>query len=210
MARNVKFGPGPGAIRRVKIPVPNPGLAEWLLGPECKSSVRAVTEAVYTIYVNTVPVRRPKDDDPEDWPPPGNLKRGAAWDVGIGGWGKNDRYFGWVYNDALSYRKQKGQPYPRFIEYGKPSKGKPGGYHLQKAAEIVAQNFGNTSNINLPPGYKRDRTGRLHDRMGQFASKKGLDGGLKLPPGYTRITEGKLKGRIRGPRGRLISSKDLI
>lgn len=134
----------PGRLRRINIPSPNPALADWLMGTECRGVVQEVTEKIFVTYQNTLPVIT------------GNLRRGAYMRVDHGGFGaEQDRWFGWVGNNALSYRKQRNQPYPRYIEYGKPTKGVPGQYQLRRAAELVAGGLGTAEGINIP-GVTRD------------------------------------------------------
>lgn len=138
MARNDNVRPDPlNRLARIKIPVPNKDLAKWLKGPRCRAEVEKVTLQIYTYYVNSLPV---SELDPK-YPGSGlaNLKSHADWHVEISGWGvKNDRWFGWVTNDAMSYRPTKGQPYSRVIEYGNRKRNIPAGRHLQRAADIVA------------------------------------------------------------------------
>lgn len=143
-------------LRRIHIPTPNPALADWLMSPEAKAIVTDVTAEIFTIYRNTLPVRT------------GNLQRGAEMDVVRGGFGEEkDRWYGYVTNTALSYRKQQGKPYPRYIEYGKPSRGVEGQYQLQRAANLVASGLGNTSAFNIP-GLSRTPSGRLRGAGGRF------------------------------------------
>ena len=163
-------------IRRIQIPIPNPALAEWLNGPEMYSAVRNVVDQVHAIYLNSLPELT------------GNLKygienvdeaavgfadgqHGAYKVVKKGGWMTADgggagsatyidqRWFGWVGNNALSYAKQVDQPYPRFIEYGKPSKGKPGQHQLREALAVVAKDFASPAGVNIP-GITREPKGR--------------------------------------------------
>jgi hypothetical protein len=119
------------------IPIPNKALGEWLVSPQCKAAVTEIAQHVWREYVNALPESR------VDFNVPGsglqNLKKGAKIAVGIIDSGGGPRYHAWVVNRALSYRNQKWQPYPRFIEYGKPSKGIKGGRQLRNAAEAVAR-----------------------------------------------------------------------
>jgi len=145
-------------LRRINIPIPNKDLARWLAGPECRGLVERVTTEIYTIYRRTLPA---SDLDPKV---PGsgtqNLRRGADMMIARGGFGGDqDRWFGWVSNHALSYRPRRGEPYPRFIEYGKPSKGIPGQHQLRNAAAIVAGQIGTSEGVNLP-GISRAERGR--------------------------------------------------
>ena len=90
------------------VPVPNPGLQKWLNGPECEAALKDVVEEIYRYYINYLPVKT------------GRLRSKASTVVKrVGVPGQTRRYHGWVTNSALSYRKTKGKPYPRFIEYGK-------------------------------------------------------------------------------------------
>jgi hypothetical protein len=90
------------------VPVPNPGLQKWLNGPECEAALKDVVEEIYRYYINYLPVKT------------GRLRGKASTVVKrVGVPGQTRRYHGWVTNSALSYRKTKGKPYPRFIEYGK-------------------------------------------------------------------------------------------
>lgn len=121
------------------VPIPNPGLQEWLNGPECEAQLKRITGEIYGYYVNALPQKT------------GNLREGAGTMVVRRGVpGQTERFHGWVTNRALSYRKTKGQPYPRFIEYGK-------------------------ANVALPPGYKARKTKKglmVFDERNRFASKK--------------------------------------
>lgn len=113
------------------IPIPNPGLQEWLNGPECEAQLRKVTTEIYNLYVNALPEKK------------GVLRKGAGTKVARRGEpGQTERFHGWVTNRALSYRKTEGKPYPRFIEYGRKNKSGVGrskaGYQLRWAAETVA------------------------------------------------------------------------
>lgn len=119
------------------IPIPNKAMAEWLVSPQCKAAVTEIAQHVYRLYRATAPASR------VDFNVPGsgqeNLRKGAKIAVGIIDSGGGPRYHAWVINRAVSYRNQKGQPYPRFIEWGKPSKGIKGGHQLRNAAEQVAR-----------------------------------------------------------------------
>jgi hypothetical protein len=121
------------------IPIPNPGLQEWLNGPECKAQLIKITGEIFDLYVNVLPVKK------------GKLRKGAGTKVKRAGVpGQTERYHGWVINRALSYRPTKGQPYPRFIEYGK-------------------------ANVALPEGYRAIKTKKglqVRDAKGRIASKK--------------------------------------
>lgn len=141
-------------LRRININIPNDQLSKWLLGPQCKAAVTKVTAEIYSIYVSSLPVVT------------GNLRGGADMYVDHGGWGVDqDRWFGFIGNHALSYRNTKGQPYPRFIEYGKPTKGIDGGHHLQRAADLVAGHLGGSGFKvrgieRTPHGLRSKKTGR--------------------------------------------------
>ena len=160
---------GESRLRRINIPTPNPAMAEWLMGAECRGMVERVTAEIYTVYARTLPA---SEFDP-DVPGSGeqNLRRHASWHVYTDGFGgEHDRWFGAVTNDALSYRPQRGAPYPRFIEYGKPSKGVPGQHQLREAAHLVAGQIG--SGINLPgiSRVERGRGSKLRGSDGRFVS----------------------------------------
>lgn len=138
---------GENRLRRINIPTPNADLAKWLMGPECRAEVERVTTEIYSYYVNSLPVRT------------GNLKTHAGYYIEHGGWGaERDRWFGWVTNDALSYRKTRGQPYPRVVEYGNRRLNIPAGRHLRRAAELVAGEIG--SGRMEVAGVVYDPTGR--------------------------------------------------
>lgn len=144
-------------IRRINIPVPNPGLAEWLNGPECRAQVEMITQRIFVAYQQALPVIT------------GNLKRGAYYYVDKGGWGADkDRWFGWVGNNALSYRKTKNQPYPRFIEYGKPTRGIEGQHQLRDAIGEMADGL----SVNLPgiSSAPEGRGSRLRGAGGRFVA----------------------------------------
>ncbi|MFM8798894.1 MAG: hypothetical protein ACKODT_08050 [Fluviibacter sp.] len=127
------------------IPIPNPALAEWLRGPECRAAVSEIAQEIFSIYQNTVPVRE------------GNLKRGAYWDVQLGGWGaEKDRYFGIVGNRAVSYRGQKGKPYPRYIEGG--TRKMPGQHQLENAVAAVTGDI--SAGAMAIPGLRYNPKGR--------------------------------------------------
>jgi hypothetical protein len=154
-------------IRRVMIPIPNPALQEWLNGPEAFKAVKDVVDKVWVAYQNELPVRT------------GNLRygfenvdeaavayaegqRGAYRVVKRGGWiaaegggagsatYMEERWMGWVGNNALSYNKKKDQPYPRFIEYGKKSRGRAGQGQLAEAVAKVAGAFAQPQGVNIP------------------------------------------------------------
>lgn len=136
-------------LRRINVPVPNPGLAEWLMGAESRRVVEEVTTEIFNAYYNTLPVIT------------GNLRRGAYMYVDVDTWGPggSPRWFGYVGNKALSYRPRRGYLYGRFIEYGKPTRGIPGQHQLARAAELVAGDIGRRGGINIP-GVAREPRGR--------------------------------------------------
>lgn len=103
--------------------IPNPGMAKWLLGPECREGVTKIAREIYTIYANTIPHQ-----------PTGNLVANAYYEAIIGG-EKNDRYIGVVGNRAESYRGQKGKPYARYVEGGTSKM--PAQHQFQRAVEAV-------------------------------------------------------------------------
>lgn len=132
MSGRMEYQGGKGSLRRINVPVPNRQLEEWLMGSECRTRIENITTLIYSAYVNYLPA---SEFDPKV---PGsgerNLKRGAYYRVGLGHeWGYGTRWFGYVGNNALSYRKTRNKPYPRYIEYGKPTKGIPGRYDLANA-----------------------------------------------------------------------------
>lgn len=146
-----------GALRRINIPSPNPALADWLLGSESRAVVEEVTSEIFVAYRNTLPVIT------------GNLKRGAYMDVRVGGWGSDqDRWFGYVGNNALSYRPRRGYLYGRFIEYGKPTRGIPGQHQLQRAAHAVAGGLSTAGGVNIP--------GVSHEPRGRGSKLRGAGG----------------------------------
>ena len=117
----------PRLLRRTgdtEIQIPNPALEAWLMSEDCRKEVLRVTNLIMVAYKNLLPYET------------GNLKAGAGAGIKNG----PPRPVGYVLNKALSYRPTKGQPYPRFIEYGKPTKGIRGGHQLVRAAEMVAGN----------------------------------------------------------------------
>lgn len=124
-------------LRRISIPVPNKGLAEWLMSPQCRELVESVTMEIHSVYQNSLPVIT------------GNLREGAYWHVGHGGWGgEQDRWFGWVGNRARSYRNKKGYLYGRFIEWGKPTRGIEGQHQLREAVHLVMSSLPNINPVN--------------------------------------------------------------
>ena len=127
-----------GRIHRFHIPKPNPGLDEWLKGPECRAEVTRVTEQVYQLYRQMLPVRT------------GHLQRSADRYVGMGGWGKeNDRWFGWVTNDA---------EYAAVHEWGKGSNRRryPAFRELRNAAAIISgEGFIPPDQASLPADVRR-------------------------------------------------------
>lgn len=165
MAGKMEYGGGKGSLRRINVPVPNKDLGEWLAGSECRGKIENITSLIYTAYVNYLPA-----SEPGQWKGSGRrvLKRGAYMNVALGHeWGGGVRWFGYVGNRALSYRKTRNQPYPRFIEYGKPARGIPGRYDLaQAAAQVAGGDF-------LMPGVTRVPEGRgstLRGAGGRFIS----------------------------------------
>lgn len=157
-------------LERLQIPVPNPVLAEWLNGPQCRRMVETRTAQVYSVYVSLLPVIT------------GNLVRGAYWHVGRGGWGpgESDRWFGWVGNSALSYRKTRGQPYPRVIEWGKASRGIPGQGQLRLAGSIVLGSPAPALRTAVRSGRAKVQT-REASGSGRFAKSRRPQGRGNLP-----------------------------
>jgi hypothetical protein len=127
------------------IPIPNPDLAEWLRGPECRAAVTQIAAEIFSMYVNTLPERT------------GNLKQGAYWNVELNGWGaEKDRWFGVVGNRAVSYQGQKGMPYPRYVEGG--TRRMPAQHQLKNAVERVTGQI--MSGETAVPGVRRNVKGR--------------------------------------------------
>ena len=152
-------GGGRASLRRINVAVPNKQLADWMTGTECRQIVQRITTQIERLYYSNAPEIT------------GNLKRGIGSRVAIGG-PRMDRYYGRVYNTALSYRKQKNKPYPRYVEYGKPSKGKRGGHHLERAVNTVLGTPGVFPGIIAAP---EGRGSRLRDvGSGQFVSAGGV------------------------------------
>jgi hypothetical protein len=116
------------------VPIPNPGLQKWLNSSEAKVQIDRVTREVFVAYQNSLPVKE------------GVLRAGARAGVGKRKYpGQSERYYGWVVNKALSYRPTTGQPYPRFIEYGKANADGTrtrAGHQLLRAAYLVAARRG--------------------------------------------------------------------
>ncbi len=174
-------------IRRIEIPIPNPALQEWLNGPEMYSAVRAVVDRVHTLYQNSLPVltgnlRYGNENVDEAAVGFADGQHGAYKVVKKGGWMTADgggagsatyidqRWFGWVGNNALSYAKKVDQPYPRFIEYGKRSRGIAGQGQLREALAYVAKDFASPTGVNIP-GITREPKGRgstLRGARGRF------------------------------------------
>lgn len=136
-------------LRRISIPTPNRGLAEWLKGSECRAMVEAATMEIFAVYQNSLPART------------GTLRAGAYYTVDHGGWGaEQDRWFGWVGNRALSYRKTRGYLYGRFIEWGKPTRGIPGQHQLRNAAHGALSAIPGVSAVNVA-AERSTRTGHF-------------------------------------------------
>lgn len=156
------------------IPIPNPGLAEWLRGPECYAAMATIASEIYTIYQNTVPA----PPSPPGLPRTGNLRDKAYWSVEMGGWGTDkDRWFGIIGNRAVSYRGQLGMPYPRYVEGG--TRRMAGQHQFRDAvAAVTGEVLGGGLTI---PGITHDPRGRgsqLRGPGGKFIknpleSKKG-------------------------------------
>lgn len=138
-------------LRRINIPIPNPGLAEWLNGSECYKAVHDITSQVLAIYQSTVPVRSSQ------------LKDGADMHMGRGGWGdEQDRWFGWVTNNV---------EYAAVIEYGSRRRNIPGQRQLRRAAAIVAGDI--SAGAVSVPGVQHERRGRgsrLRGSGGRFVA----------------------------------------
>lgn len=103
------------------VPIPNPALQEWLNSEDARKAIGRVVHEIRIAYTNYLPERT------------GALRAGTdAW-VGRRTYpGQTERFYGWVGNRALSYRKRRGQPYPRFIEYGKANVAPNPGYRRIK------------------------------------------------------------------------------
>jgi hypothetical protein len=171
MAWGVNEEPDPqNRLRRINIPTPNIELAAWLKGPECRAHVENITSQIFSYYYNSLP------QSPLDPRVPGsgqrNLKNGADMKVELGGWGNDrDRWFGWITNDAMSYRKSIGQPYSRVIEYGGGKNNIPPGHQLQRAADFVARRV-SSGDIGIP-GIQHEPAGRgstLRGGRGRFVA----------------------------------------
>lgn len=170
------------------VPIPNPGLQAWLNSPQAKAALENVAQEVYRTYYNTLPKRSRRKSRKGD-PPPGTLKRGAFHGVGQRTYpGQTQRYYAWVGNRALSYRKTMGKPYPRFIEYGKANPDGTrtrAGYHLRRAAAMAAKSrgfdeaamslLGGDSGAGTDYGQARPARKRLNDE--QRAKLRALAGG---------------------------------
>lgn len=126
------------------IPVPNPGLQEWLNSEQARVALTEIAQEIYRAYVNYLPASRAKSNIPGSGMR--NLKKGAFSGVGRRNYpGQTERYYAWVGNRALSYKATKGKPYPRFIEYGKANADGSrtgGGYQLRNAMLSVANRRG--------------------------------------------------------------------
>lgn len=141
-------------VRRINIPIPNPGLGEWLKGPQCRAAVERVTAEVAAIYENSLPIGKVRDGDRH----PGLLKASVSWHVGPGGWGADqDRWFGYVTNSA---------EYAAVIEYGKGTR--PGQHQLRNAAAIVAGGVTSLEGVNIP--------GLSHAPQGRGSTLRGARG----------------------------------
>ncbi len=128
------------SLYRINFEVPNPQLGEWLVGPECRRHVEKVSAEICARYQAMLPVVT------------GNLKAHARYDVEIGqDWGESPRWFGRVYNDALSYRRTRGKHYAQVVEYGKPARNIEGQHQLARAAYEVV---GAASGLTAPPIYR--------------------------------------------------------
>lgn len=159
-------------LRRITIPIPNPGLAEWLAGHECYERVAEITTEIFVHYQNSLPIRH---DRLTRQPPPGELRRAAFWTVGHGGWGvEQDRWFGWVGNRA---------PYAAVIEYGSRKRNIRGQHQLRDAAHGVFGGLAGVSHINAV-AERSTRTGRFgrgntahralgRNSLGRFTPSKG-------------------------------------
>lgn len=202
-------GDSQGRLRRLgrldDIPIPNPAIADFLLSARLRSEVERVTATILAAYVNSLPMSEPDPNVPGAGKM--NLRRHAGSRVEIVDTEMGPRWVGWVTNDAESYRPPKAPdraPYARFIEYGKPSKGIPGGYHLRRAAELVASsqmlNAASTayggdipSAPRMPPGISYEPRGRgsqFRGARGRFVKAPIFrDGrGRIVPNPYKRAT----------------------
>jgi hypothetical protein len=153
MGDNVRPDPK-GRLRRtgdVDIPIPNPGLAKWLVSPACEVAVRDAAQRVYNAYYQALPSS--KRDPKVKGSGQQRLKKGAGIYVEI----QNDRWQSWVINKALSYRPTKKKPYPRFIEYGKKNRDgsrSNAGHQLRDAAmRVFGNKMGAADGIGLAGEY---------------------------------------------------------
>jgi len=149
---------------------PNPELEKILIGDEVRKKVADVTSQVLTAYINLLP------ESEADLKVPGsgerNLKRGANMRMVVMDSGEGPRWHGWVINTALSYRPQKGKPYPRYIEYGKPTRDIDGGHQLREAAALIAGGSAWILGAELPTNWAHNPKGKgsqIINAKGQFA-----------------------------------------
>lgn len=122
------------------IPIPNKAMAQFMVSERLRSAIMVIAVEVYNIYRQNLPASEPDPNWKGGSPGPGEqtLRRGAFVRTRKVDSGGGLRWHAWVGNKALSYRPQRLQPYPRFIEYGKPSRGIAGGGQLRAAAAAVA------------------------------------------------------------------------
>lgn len=124
-------------LRRINLPGHNEQLAKWLLGAQCRKEVEKVTSQIFAYYLSSLPMSKLDPKVPGSGMK--NLKRGADWYVDISGWySEKDRWFGWVTNTSMSYRKQIDRPYSRVIEYGGGKNNIKPGNQLRDAARLIA------------------------------------------------------------------------
>lgn len=175
------------------VQIPNPALQAWLNGPEAKAAIEKLTRQVYVAYVNALPEIT------------STLKKGAKPGVGRRKYpGQSERYYGWVINSALSYRPREGEPYPRFIEYGKKnadgSRTKAGHHLLRAAYEVArargvpaAQLAGLTSQLEANPALHQARPAkkRKSKRQRREENRRMREENRK---GYLRTEEEKKAG----------------
>ena len=160
---------------RLRLVYPNPEIAKILVGPAVKKKIAEVTSLVLTAYINLLPEseeEKRRDGTIVKGSGQRNLKRGASMRMQVMDTGGGPRWHGWVVNTALSYRPTKGQPYPRFIEYGKPKRNISGGYQLRQAAALVAGGDSWMMGAELPSGWARNPKGRgskVINARGRFA-----------------------------------------
>jgi hypothetical protein len=173
---------------RLRHVYPNPELAKILVGPAVKKEISKITSLVLTAYINLLPEseeEKRRDGTVVEGSGQRNLKRGASMRMQVMDTGGGPRWHGWVVNTALSYRPTKGQPYPRFIEYGKPARNIDGGHQLRRAAAIIAGGSSWILGAELPSKWAHNPKGKgsqIINAKGQFARDPRKPPADKKPP----------------------------